>query len=110
MIITLNHDEGLASLKCGRSKVFLNVFLLKGPKSVQLRTTYRINAKTNEYRFTVNLEKTFLQIIVKDHRNILKFIVPSNLPRQMKTDRFIVVYFRIDCLLYHQAPVIVTYL
>ena len=88
--------------------MFLNDCLLKGPKSVQLKTC-TINLKANRYEFTVNFQK-ILQIIIKnDYRNIFKFmfpIDPSSFTRKIKAYRIIVVHFRINYLLYHLAAVI----
>ena len=67
------------SAKCGRDEVCLNDCLMQGPNLVQLIAACIINFRTRKYAFSADLEKAFLQILIKeDHRDVLRFLFPAD--------------------------------
>ena len=67
------------SAKCGRDEVWLNDCLMQGPNLVQLIAAGLINFRTKLYAFSADIEKAFLQILIKAvHRDVLRFLFPEN--------------------------------
>ena len=102
------------SAKCGRDEVCLNDCLMQGPNLVQCIAACLINFRTRNYAFSSDLEKAFLQILIKqDHRDVLRFLFPIdplNPLSQVKVYRFKVVIFGANCSPFHLAAVIVKHL
>ena len=98
------------SAKCGRDEVCLNDCLMQGPNLVQLIASCLINFRTRKYAFTSDLEKAFLQILIKEeHRDVLRFLFPVdplNPLSQIKIYRFKVVIFGANCSPFLLAAVI----
>ena len=102
------------SAKCGRDELCLNDCLMQGPNLVQLIAACIINFRTRKYAFSADLEKAFLQILIKEeHRDVLRFLFPAdplNPLSQIKVYRFKVVIFGANCSPFHLAAVIVKHL
>ena len=102
------------SAKCGRDEVCLNDCLMQGPNLVQCIASCLINFRTRNYAFSADLEKAFLQILIKlEHRDVLRFLFPIdplNPLSQVKVYRFKVVIFGANSSPFHLAAVIVKHL
>ena len=102
------------SAKCGRDEVCLNDCLMQGPNLIQLIASCLINFRTGKYAFTSDLEKAFLQIMIKEeHRDVLRFLFPVdplNPLSQIKIYRFRVVIFGANCSPFLLAAVITKHL
>ena len=90
-----------ASAKSGRDEVSLNDCLMQGPNLVQFIAACLINFRTGKYAFTSDLEKAFLQIIIRlEDRDLLRFLFPEdplNPLSVIKVYRFKVVIFGANC-------------
>ena len=102
------------SAKCGRDEVCLNDCLMQGPNLVQHIAACLINFRTKKYAFSSDLEKAFLQIMIKEqHRDVLRFLFPSdplNPLSPLKVYRFKVVIFGANCSPFLLAAVITKHL
>ena len=102
------------SAKCGRDEVCLNDCLMQGPNLVQNIAACLINFRTKRYACSADLEKAFLQILIKSsHRDVLRFLFPSdplNPLSPIKTYRFKVVIFGANCSPFHLAAVIIKHM
>merc|ERR1712055_791652 len=102
------------SAKCGRDELCLNDCLMHGPNLVQLIASCIINFRTRKYAFSADLEKAFLQILIKkEHRDVLRFLFPVdplNPVSKIKVYRFKAVIFGANCSPFHLAAVIVKHL
>merc|ERR1712055_167005 len=102
------------SAKCGRDELCLNDCLMQGPNLVQLIASCIINFRTRKYAFSADLEKAFLQILIKkEHRDVLRFLFPVdplNPVSKVKVYRFKAVIFGANCSPFHLAAVIVKHL
>ena len=102
------------SAKCGRDEVCLNDCLMQGPNLVQCIAACLINFRTGKYAFSSDLEKAFLQILIKvAHRDVLRFLFPVdplNPLSPIKVYRFTVVIFGANCSPFHLSAVIVKHL
>ena len=102
------------SAKCGRDEVCLNDCLMQGPNLIQLIASCLINFRTGKYAFSSDLEKAFLQIMIKEgHRDVLRFLFPVdplNPLSQIKVYRFKVVIFGANCSPFLLAAVITKHL
>ena len=102
------------SAKCGRDEVCLNDCLMQGPNLVQCIAACLINFRTGKYAFSSDLEKAFLQILIKEaHRDVLRFLFPTdplNPLSPIKVYRLTVVIFGANCSPFHLAAVIVKHL
>ena len=102
------------SAKCGRDEVCLNDCLMQGPNLVQNIAACLINFRTKNYAFSADLEKAFLQILIKTaHRDVLRFVFPTdplNPLSPIKVYRFKVVIFGANCSPFHLAAVIIKHM
>ena len=102
------------SAKCGRDEVCLNDCLMQGPNLVQNIAACLINFRTRNYAFSADLEKAFLQILIKlAHRDVLRFLFPEdplNPLSKIKVYRFKVVIFGANCSPFHLAAVIIKHM
>ncbi|CAL4067173.1 unnamed protein product, partial [Meganyctiphanes norvegica] len=102
------------SAKCGRDEVCLNDCLMQGPNLIQLIAACLINFRTRKYAFSADLEKAFLQILIKEeHRDVLRFLFPVdplNPLSAIKIYRFKVVIFGANCSPFLLAAVITKHL
>ena len=102
------------SAKCGRDEVCLNDCLMQGPNLIQLIASCLINFRTGKYAFSSDVEKAFLQIMIKEeHRDVLRFLFPVdplNPLSQIKIYRFKVVIFGANCSPFLLAAVITKHL
>ena len=102
------------SAKCGRDEVCLNDCLMQGPNLVQNIAACLINFRTRNHAFSADLEKAFLQILIKTaHRDVLRFLFPEdplNPLSKIKVYRFKVVIFGANCSPFHLAAVIIKHM
>merc|ERR1712121_461935 len=102
------------SAKCGKDEVCLNDCLMQGPNLVQLIAACLINFRIKLYAFSADIEKTFLQKLIKAvHRDVLRFLFPENPLNplsKIKVYRFKVVIFGANCSPFHLAAVLVKHL
>ena len=98
------------SAKCGRDEVCLNDCLMQGPNLVQIIAACLINFRTKLYAFSADIEKAFLQILIKAvHIDFIRFLFPENPLNplsNLKVYRLKVVILVANCSPFHLAAVL----